>query len=87
MSEPKIEIKFMEYCWQNMGTYRLLQNKSPDFKQDCKKLEQNLLRSQIIKIESKLIQFMHDYIKQEDSLDMIIKRFYPELSIAVRVSY
>ena len=72
MSEPKIEIKFMQFCWQNMETYRLLQNKSLDFKQDCKKLEQNLLRSQVIQIESKLIQFMQEYIKNDKRLDIII---------------
>lgn len=77
MSETKTEIKFMQFCIQNLQVYQLLQDKSSGFKMDCKKLEQNILQSQVKQIESKLIQFMQEYIQNPNSIDQLIEQYYP----------
>ena len=77
MSETKTEINFFMFCRDNITTYRLLQNSSPDFKRDCKKLEQNILRSQAKQIELKIIKFIQEYIQNPDSIDQLIEQYYP----------
>lgn len=77
MSETKTEINFFMFCRDNITTYRLLQNRSPDFKRDCKKLEQNILRSQAKQIETKIIKLIQEYIQNPDNINQIIEQYYP----------
>jgi len=83
MSEPKTEIKFMEFCIKNIQVFQLLQKESADFKNDCMKLQTNLIRSQVKQIESKLIQFMLDYINKPASLHQLIEQNYPQENTAI----
>jgi hypothetical protein len=77
MSKSKTEINFFVFCRTHIETYRLLQSISADFKRDCKKLEQNILRSQAKQIETKIIKFIQDYINKPDSINQLIEQYYP----------
>jgi hypothetical protein len=83
MSEEKTEIKFLQFCWKNKVIYNRLQDLSPDFKRDTIKLGQNILQSQVKQIESKLIQFMQEYIKYPDSINKLIEKYYPQQNIGI----
>lgn len=77
MSEEKTEIKFLQFIWENNSVYNDLRKLSPEFLRDTKKLEQNILQSQVKQIESKLVQFMQQYIKNPDSIAQLIEQYYP----------
>lgn len=83
MSEEKTEIKFLQFCWKNNTTYNKLLNLSPDFKRDINKLCENILQSQVKQIESKLIQFMQDYIQYPDNINQLIEQYYPQQNIGI----